>query len=58
MHWFPGCPGAEGVDGYPEGQEYATTACRDCLPRQLYPHNKDGKIDGGMCTMTREAVLR
>jgi len=46
------------MEGYPEGQEYATTACRDCLPRQLYPHNKDGKIDGGMCTMTREAVLR
>lgn len=60
MHWYPGCPGALNVPNY-EGTEYTTTACRDCLPRQLYPHKvpvagEGGGIDGGMCCWTRESI--
>ena len=55
MHWYPGCPGAQGVENF-EDQDYPTTACRDCLPRKMYPVRGDGFAHDGMCTWTRSSI--
>lgn len=61
MHWSSNCPPIKDFNGQ---EEYHTTACRDCLPRAMYPLTpEDGVrkglvIDGGMCTWTKEFIER
>jgi hypothetical protein len=49
MHWYP-----------LKEKPLDTTACRDCLPRQLYVHTPVDGVHAGttahMCTWTREAI--